>query len=144
MRKTALLLVVTTFLAAPFGCGSSGASAAVLESSDGLLVIEAEADGGSLQDALNALSESGEISIEGTDGEYGLYITSVNGRSADSAANEYWAIYTTLGELDGVSYSSGEYGSFDYDGKTLSSALYGAGGLIMAKGELYALKLETY
>ena len=144
MKRIASILIAILIFTSLCGCGADTAGAKVVESSEKLLVIEAAEDGGSLEDALNALADAGEITIVSSESEYGAFITSVNGREADAAENEYWAIYTTLGELDGVAYSSSEYGTFEYAGKTLSSASYGASGLPMAKGELYILALESY
>lgn len=122
----------------------SSQGAAVLESSDKLLVIEASAAGGSLEEAMSALKEAGKLTYEGSEGDYGFYLASVNGYTPDESANEYWAIYTTLGEYEGVEYSNSEYGTYDYGGKTLASASYGVSGIPMVEGEIYVLAVETY
>lgn len=149
MKKPAKVLsvILAVILAALSlaSCGEgSSTGAKLLKSSDKLVVIEAEATGGSLLDALNALKEEGGLSFEGEDGDYGYYITSVNGYTPDASANEYWAIYTTLGEYEGVSYSNAEYGTYDYEGTVCASASYGVSGLIMVKGETYVLTVESY
>lgn len=136
-----VILIVAVFAAA---CGSGDVSAKIISQTETELAIECTADGGTLEDALTALSEAGKLSFSGDDGDFGLYITEVNGRSADPAKNEYWAIYTTLGELDGVAYSSAEYGSRECGGRICASASYGASGLPMVAGELYVLSLESY
>ena len=51
--------------------------------------------------------------IEGTDTEYGLFITTVDGRAADDAAHEFWGIYKN-GEMtptgaDSIAISDGEH-----------------------------------
>ena len=51
--------------------------------------------------------------IEGTDTEYGLFITTVDGRAADDAAHEFWGIYKN-GEMtptgaDSTAISDGEH-----------------------------------
>ena len=58
----------------------------------------------SLYDVLASFAENGEISMEGSESEYGFYITSVNGTQADTES--YWAVYTTLETMDGVRYSA--------------------------------------
>ena len=118
--------------------------AAVLEGSDKLVVIEAAATGGSLEEAMSALKEAGKLTYDGSEGEYGFYINSVNGYTPNAENNEYWAVYTTLGEYDGVEYSTADYGTYDYDGKTLASASYGISGLPLVEGEIYVLVIETY
>ncbi len=108
------------------------------------VVIKANTTEGSLEDALNVLKDSNALDFTGSQSEYGLYIESVNGRTADADKNEYWAVYTTLTELDGVSYSSAEYGTYDYDGTQCASASFGASGLPMVEGNLYAVVLAAY
>ncbi len=116
----------------------------VVFTADDAVVIKASTTEGSLEDALNALKDSNALDFTGSQSEYGLYIESVNGRTADAAKNEYWAVYTTLTEIDGVSYSSAEYGTYDYDGTECASASFGASGLPMVEGELYAVVLAAY
>lgn len=137
-----LLSLVTFTLTA---CGETEtAGAKVVESTDDYVVIEAGTTGGSLEDALKALSDAGELTYDGSESEYGYYLTSVNGREADASANEYWAIYTTLGVYDGVEYSNPEYGTYNYMLTPCSSASYGVSGLPMVEGELYVIVLESY
>lgn len=91
----------------------------------------------SLYDVLALFVENGEISVEGSESEYGFYITSVNGTQADTES--YWAVYTTLGTMDGVRYSDPTYGTWSYEGRELASASYGVSGLPAVTGEVYAL-----
>lgn len=143
--KRIMSLIVAAVVAVLFAsCGTQTKGAKLISSSEKLVVIEAEETSGSLKDALDALAESGELSFEGSEGEYGFYITSVNGYTPDASKNEYWAIYTTLGEYEGVSYSSAEFGTYDYNGKTCASASFGASGLLMVEGETYILTVESY
>lgn len=138
------ILSVLTAVCLLVSCGAADVGAKVVESSETLLVIEATSTGGSLEDALNSLAEAGELSYDGSESEYGFYITSVNGYTPDASANEYWAIYTTLGEYEGVQYSSAEFGSYNYSEKTCASASYGVSGIPMVESELYILAVESY
>ena len=99
------------------------------------------ADDTTLYDYLCALKEDGEINFEAEQGDYGMYITSVEGvTQTNEGTNGYsWMIYTDLTELDGVVYSSADYGTWGYDGKTLNSASYGVSGLPAVEGYTYAL-----
>lgn len=134
--------LLTLFIAA---CGDRGAGGAtVKKSGEKLLVLEATETQGSLADALAALKGAGKITYEGSDNGYGLFITSLGGYTPDASANEYWAIYTSLTELDGVTYSSADFGTYEYDGKTLNSASVGASGLPLIKGELYVLAVASW
>lgn len=98
-------------------------------------------DSTSVYDYLCALQEDGEITFEGYDSSYGYYITSVNGVAEQTGTNSgySWMLYTDLAELDGVTYSSADYGSWEYDGKTLNSASYGISYLPAVEGYTYAL-----
>ena len=58
---------------------------------------------------------------EGSTGEYGLYITTVDGETADDGAKQYWAIYV-----------NGEMGMLGADSQPI------------ADGDVFDLKLETW
>ncbi len=99
-------------------------------------------DSTTLYDYMCALREDGELNFEAEKSSYGYYITSVDGvaEKYDSENSMYsWMIYTDLTELDGAIYSSAEYGTWDYDGKTLNSASYGISGLPAVEGYTYAI-----
>ncbi len=125
-------------------CANGNADATLLENSETLVVIKANTTSGSMQDAMTKLKEAGQISYEGSESEYGFYITSVNGYTPDASKNEFWAVYTTLGEYEGVTYSSAEYGAYEYKGTSCASALYGISGLPIVEGYLYILTISTY
>lgn len=149
MRKTSKLLLACTLLfcvcSAFVACADNDyVSVELCDSSDGRIVIEALETGGDLADALVALQNAGLISFDGTTGDYGLYVTAINGKEADSTRNEYWAVYCTLGEYDGVEYSNIEYGSYEWEGVAFASASYGVSGLPIIKGEKYIIVFENY
>lgn len=104
-------------------------------------VMETE-DGKSMYDALVALQADGRLTFDGSESTYGFYITSVNGVAATN--ENYWAVYTTLGTYEGVSYSDATWGTIEHSDAlgntyTLASASYGVSGLPLVEGELYAL-----
>lgn len=146
--KTFLALLCTAVLALVAllaACGDSGAGGAtVQESGEKLLVIRATETEGSLADALAALKEAGELTYEGTQTEYGLSLTAINGYTADAAQHEYWAQYTSLSAAGGVTYSSTEYGSYTYEGQELGYSSYGPSGMPLVKGEIYVFVIETW
>ena len=125
-------------------CGNNDADATLLESSETLVVIQANTTNGSMQDAMAKFKEEGKLTYEGSESEYGFYLTSVNGYTPDASKNEFWAVYTTLGEYGGVTYSSAEYGTYDYQGTSCASASYGITGLPMVEGYLYILTISTH
>ena len=102
---------------------------------------------GSMLDCMNSLKAAGDLTFEGSDGEYGFYITSVLGigsKTVSSTANSYsgwdWAVYTTVTTIEGVTYSGTE--SFDYCGIKFYKASYGVSGIPCVSGESYALVYE--
>ena len=117
--------------------GAASVELAMNDTTRVVLLVTAGDAAHSLYDALALFAERGAIRLEGSNSEYGFYITSVNGMEADE--NNYWAVYTTLTVLDGVSYSDAAFGTWEYGGRVLASASYGASGLPLAEGELYAL-----
>lgn len=114
----------------------------LVESTPEYVVIEATETKGSLYDAMKELKEKDLITFEGSQGEYGFYIQSVNGTAAGEG--EFWAIYTSLGEYEGVSYSTAEYGTYEYAGTQYASANYGCEGMPLVSGYTYILALSTY
>ena len=140
----AMFIVLLFTLTACTGDGESHGVSASLDVSDKQVVIKASSTGGSLEDTMSGFKEIGMLTYEGTTGDYGFYLTSVNGYTPNAENNEYWAIYTTLGEYEGVEYSNSEYGTYDYNGKTCASASYGISGLPMVAGEIYILVVESY
>lgn len=100
-----------------------------------------------VQDYLNALKDKGKITFEGYEGDYGYYITSVNGteeRTISSTPTSYegyaWNIYIDFIQLEGDDvYYGSDYSTCDYDGTTLYSASYGVSGLPCVEGHVYAL-----
>ncbi len=58
-----------------------------------------------LSGLMNELAAAGDFSYDGTTSDYGLYITAINGETADySVDGAYWSIYV-----------NGEYGSYGAD-----------------------------
>ncbi|MCD8373471.1 MAG: hypothetical protein LUD27_09270 [Clostridia bacterium] len=106
----------------------------------------------SVYDYLSALQEAGMITFEGYESSYGYYITSVNGIEEQSEYNsDYtsgsgwsWMIYTSLYELDGVTYATNEYGEFSYGGIGMGQASYGVSYLPCVAGYSYALIYEAW
>lgn len=125
-------------------CGDGDAKIKLLKNDEKLVVIEAIDTVGSLEDALKELKADGKLDYEGSTSEYGFYLVSINGYIPDASKKEFWAIYTTLGEYKGVSYSSEEFGVYNYENKTCASASYGASGLPLVEGQLYIITISNY
>lgn len=99
----------------------------------------------SLADYLEALQEKDELQYVAENSTYGLYITSVNGQAESTDANGShgwsWMVYTDLVTIEGdkAIYSNAEFGTYEYEGKTLNSASYGISELPCVEGYTYAL-----
>lgn len=140
----AFFAVATLFAAVALAaCAQKSAEGVSLkESGEHYVVIEATATGGSLADGLAALQEAGALEYTGTAGQYGLFLESVNGYVP--AEGEAFMIYTTLGEYGGAVYSNASWGTYEYGGKTLASAAYGADGLPLVEDALYVIVAQPY
>ncbi len=140
-----LLLCVVLSLGIISACSDSGvAKVKLLESTESIVAIKAEETKTdvSLGDVLADLKAAGKIDYTSSESQYGAFIESVNGKKA--GANEFWAVYTSLVDYENVTYSSTEFGSYEYEGSKLGSANFGVDGLPIVDGMLYVLALSTY
>lgn len=150
MKKTTKILTVllcALILCPIFACSpkNSDIRARIISSDDsGTVIIEATATSGSLYDALAMFDESDLLDLDMEQSEYGYFIEEVNGRKPDAAKNEFFAVYTSLGDYLGVSYSSEEFASYEYNGQRLGSASVGVSSLPLVKGEIYIIAISTY
>lgn len=63
-----------------------------------------------LSGLMDELAAAGDFSYDGTTSEYGLYITAINGETADyNTDGSYWSIYV-----------NGEYGSYGADAQPVA------------------------
>ncbi len=101
-------------------------------------------DSTSLKDYMDVLKNNGELTFEGSNGDYGFFISSVNGKAA--SGNSFWGVYTDLVTIEGDDfvYSNAAWGTVEIDGKTLNSASVGVSSLPCIDGYTYALVLSTY
>lgn len=148
MKKFIKFLAAIVVFSLIFGClaacNKGAADVELLESTERIVAIKAlKTDNGtSLADALSSLKEQGKLDFEAEQGDYGLYFLSVNGYTP--AGNEFWVIYTTLGEYEGFTYSDATWGTYQYKDKTCNSASVGASDLPLVEGELYILTVSAY
>ena len=113
-------LVYMRFSAKP---ASNGQKSYTLEVSDGNKSIQysGKTDSEYLLRLMDELKDKGDFDYESSTGDYGAYITTVNGIKADDGQKTYWAIYV-----------NGEYGQYGADSQPVND------------GDAYALKLESY
>lgn len=104
-------------------------------------------DGTNVENYLNALKNKGEITLNGTNGSYGYYVTEINGykeeTAADGKSGKSWMIYTDLTTLDGVIYSTPDY-TVEYNGKKYNQATYSVSSLPCVENYTYILVLLSW
>lgn len=102
--------------------GAKAYTLEVVDNNGNSKTYEARTDAEYLRQALEELSETSDFSLEGDESDYGLYITTVNGVTADYAADgAYWSIYV-----------NGEYGMNGVDTQPVTD------------GDAYKLVYEVY
>ena len=92
--------------------------------------------GKTLADYMAAMKEKKLLSYEASTGDYGLFITSVNGREADST-KEYWALFT-----DDSEFSNEAWGTYETNGKTYAMASVGVSSMMLKTGKSYVLVIQ--
>lgn len=108
-----------------------------------------EKAGYSVYDYLRALSIKNQLTFDGCDGDYGYYLTSVNGKSETVGTNSgsSWNLYISFKTLEGddAVYAGGDYMTeYVYENTTLYSANYGVSGVPYVSGATYALVLQSW
>ncbi len=66
-------------------------------------------------------------------------ITEINGTKNAINYNPCWMLYTS-----DAAFSSAEYGSYEYEGALLGSAILGAGELLVKTGEIYVWVYQSF
>lgn len=102
---------------------TAGQKEYTLQVSDGNKSVQysGKTDSEYLSGLMDELKNTDNFEYESSAGDYGMYITSVNGLKADDGQKTYWAIYV-----------NGEYGQYGADSQPVND------------GDAYALKLESY
>ena len=105
----------------------------------------------SVKDYLDGLVANEVITMVGDNSEYGYFITSVNGKAAQTNNNAdgssygmSWSLYTDFFTEGDVVYADPAYQSYEYNGKLLGYANYGVSNLPLVTGYTYALVYEDW
>ena len=123
--------VLTLFsLVALAGCKKSPVTA-----DENTVVIQASAEHGgkTLLSVMEELQAAGELSFTVSDG----MIVELNG--TEQTASSYWMLYTSDKEN-----ANEQWGTFEYEGEVLGSAVSGAGELAVKEGCLYIWAFESF
>ncbi len=86
-----------------------------------------------LLDVMNERKTDGDLQFEMKNG----MITSLNGTA--NTTNSYWMLYTS-----DAANANAEWGTYEYNGETLGSAVLGAGELVVTQGETYVWVYQTF
>lgn len=139
--------LAVVFLAA--GCAKTPVKTTVIDDETAVIIVP-EAACETLEDYLALLKDEGKLTYEGEKGDYGLFITSVNGKanevisSSPSSSEGYaWTVYIDFTMHGGVIYA-GDDETCVYGDTTLYKASYGVSALPCIKNGTYALVYEHY
>ena len=124
----AAVVVIAAFVGVYFVFGpktTQGAKAITVEVVDNngeTTTYETRTDAEYLRQALEELDAATDFAIAGEESDYGLYITTVNGITADyNADGAYWSVYV-----------NGEYGMYGVDTRPVTD------------GDAYSIVYEVY
>ncbi|MBO5240932.1 MAG: hypothetical protein J6B56_05910 [Clostridia bacterium] len=121
-----VLLSVFCFVA----CGGGTAAAEVVETTDTLVAIRVnETDGAAtLYDVMEDLQEANALQFELS----GNMLKGLNGKENPADFSFCWILYTSDSEM-----GNSEWGTYEWNGETLASAILGGDALIVSEGETY-------
>ena len=132
MKRKIIVILSFLFLFVLCGCQPSGVSHAKysVESTENVVVITVEEvkDAKSLMDVMEQAKADGELTYETSDG----MITSLNGKANPADWSYCWMLYTSDSSM-----ASTEYGTYEYEGQILGSAVLGAEALPVVDGGIY-------
>lgn len=108
----------------------------IKSATDTMVAIEIhEASGENLLSVMEALQENNQLQYTIKNG----MLSSINGKENPADFSSCWMLYTTDVEM-----SNTAWGTIEYDGKTIASAVLGAESLIVEEGELYVWSYVTF
>ena len=100
-----------------------------------VIEITAADDGATLKDVMLQMQADGKLAFT----DEGGMITNINGYTPDSAAHEFFALYTSC-----EGYTSASYGTIVIEGTTYESAILGYASLPAVVGEIYIWAIATW
>lgn len=137
MKKKVVSLVslVSAVLALFSLVALAGCKKSPVTADENTVVIQASAeqDGMTLLAVMEELQAAGELSFTVSDG----MVVELNGTK--QTASSYWMLYTSDEES-----ANEQWGTFEYEGEVLGSAVSGAGELIVKEGCLYIWAFENF
>lgn len=139
MKRKIVLLLSLLFMFVFCGCQVVGVSQTKysVKSEEGVVAITVEEaqDANVLLDVMTLAQTEGKLTFE----ESGGMIMSLNGKANPADWSYCWMLYTS-----DESMASTEYGTYEYEGETLGSAVFGAGALPVVDGEIYVWVYQKF
>ena len=152
--KKLLLLFTAVILCFAVGCGTTKTNkldetsiSIVFVASSSIVEID---ENTTLEDYIVALRDKGDISFEGENSGFGLFITSMDGKANEvisstpnSSEGYSWTVYIDFTVLDGVIYA-GDSETVVYNETTLYKANWGISAIPCLENHTYAFVYEYY
>ena len=150
--KKSLLLLAAVLVCFAVGCGKTtnknlDDDSIIFTADSSILEID---ENTTLEDYLVALKDAGELTYDGNKGDFGLFITSMNGienevisSTANSSEGYSWTVYIDFIDIEGVLYA-GDSATVNHGEKTLYAAIYGVSYIPCLEGHTYAFVYEYY
>lgn len=114
--------------------GEPKATVALATDTRVVITVE-EANGAKLSDCMKALKKTENLTYEISSG----MLISLNGTANEADYNPCWMLYTSDTEL-----SNAEWGTLEYDGKTLRAASLGVEQLPVVDGGIYVWEYQGF
>ena len=152
--KKLFLLLTTVLVCFAVGCGKTTNKYIDIDGDNIIFtatssVLEIDEDT-TLEDYIVALKDAGELTFEGNKGDFGLFITSMNGKANEvisstlnSSEGYSWTVYIDFLEYEDVPYA-GDNETATYKEITLYKANYGVSYIPCLEGHTYAFVYEYY
>ena len=144
-RKTASLLSLILSVVFALGAASCGLFdgdekaiiASVERKEDTMVAIKVEKaeDNAMLIEVMEYLQEENALAFEVSGG----MVTSINGKANAADWSASWMLYTSDEEMANTAW-----GTYEYEGQTLGSAIVGAEALPVADGEIYIWSYQSF
>lgn len=139
MKRKIIVILSFLFLFVLCGCQPSGVSHAKysVESTENVVVITVEEvkDAKSLMDVMEQAKADEKLAFEASDG----MITSINDKANPADWSYCWMLYTSDSSM-----ASTEYGTYEYEGQILGSAVLGAEALPVVDGGIYVWYYQAF
>ena len=131
----ALLGALTLFAAVSCQNKEKSVKATVEVVNETTVVISVEecSGGATLLDAMESLKKAEELDFSLSAG----MVTEIGGK--ENGANSYWMLYTSDAD-----FSNTAWGTVDYEGQTLGSAILGAEALKVSAGKIYLWSYQSF